>query len=179
MEALAALGVAGNVLQFIQFISTLMSTGSEVYYSASGLTEEIVELEKVYERLSTFSSNLQCQGPDQVSRLSGLRGVPIYSQSTENAAHINALNDLGKDCQGLCDQLHEAVRKLTVKGGRWRRFRRFMAALEAAWNRTKITDMEARIDRFQKIISIHFFPILRYVRKLWGFVQLGNLTAHI
>ncbi len=177
MEALAALGLTGNVLQFIQFVSALLSTGSEVYSSASGASESTIELEKIYERLSAFTSSLQSQGTTQVSRLSGTRGFPTFTQTTENLAHIGALNDLAKDCKELCDRLLETIRKLKVEGGRWRRFRSFMAALEAAWDSKKIADLEARLDRFQRVISFHFFPILRYFCNIWMLESYRNTNS--
>ncbi|THC88334.1 hypothetical protein EYZ11_012223 [Aspergillus tanneri] len=52
-------GLVGYIVQFVQFTSDLISKGSELYSSASGTAETTIELEKVNERLWTFSSNLQ------------------------------------------------------------------------------------------------------------------------
>ena len=45
-EALAALGLAANVVQFIDFVSNLISSSSEVVSSAQGSTERDRELEQ-------------------------------------------------------------------------------------------------------------------------------------
>ena len=168
MEALAALALAGNVLQFVQFVSVLVSTVSEVHDSASGASERTIELENIYERLSAFTSSLQIQEST---------GVSAFTQTTENLAHIRAVSDLAKDCKGLCDQLLETIRDLKVEGGRWRRFRSFKAALKSAWESEKIDALEARLDRLQRVILFHFFPILRYFCNLWIFESHRNTDS--
>jgi hypothetical protein len=167
MEALSTIALAGNVLQFVQFVSVVVSTGLEMYDSASGASKRNVELESIYERLSTFTSSLQSQEAAQVSCLLGTRGFPAFAQTKENLAHVSAVNGLAKDCKGLCDQLLETIRKLKVEGGRWRRFSSFKAALKSVWESEKIEALEARLDRLQRVILFHFFPILRYFCNLW------------
>lgn len=167
MEGLAALGLAGNVIQFIQFASGLISTGSDVYNSASGASTRNIELEKIYKRLATFTSSLQSQGTTEDSCLPETRAYPPLAWATENIAHVDALNDLAKDCKELCDELLETISKLRVEGGRWRLFRSFVVALQAVWDSKKIAEMEERLDRFQTVIMLHFFPFLRYPYNLW------------
>ncbi|KAF2801311.1 uncharacterized protein BDZ99DRAFT_240266 [Mytilinidion resinicola] len=158
MEALAALGLAGNVVQFIHFASGLLSTGSEVYKSASGASEKTFELEKIYERFRELSSSLS--NHDTTDGRGPSRGLFATARMPQYLSiHIDALKGLGKESKDLCDQILETLRKVKVQGGRWRRFRSFMAALEAAWDSQKIADLESRLERFQKMISFHFFPI--------------------
>jgi hypothetical protein len=163
MEALAAIGLTGNVLQFIQYAAQLLSTGTEIYRSSTGSSQKNHELENIYEKLSNFTSTLL--GQETAGHLSGGRGSPNDPQGTTNHAHISALIDLSRDCKDVCDQLLEMIQKLKVKDGRFRRFRSFRAALEAAWDGNRIAELESRLDRFQKVILFHFFPILRYFRK--------------
>src|SRR5580692_7705566 len=131
MEAVAAIGLTGNVLQFIQYAAQLLSTGTEIYRSSTGSSQKNHELENIYEKLNNFTSTLQ--GQETAGHLSGGRGFPNVTQGTGNHAHISALIDLARDCRDVCDQLLETIRKLKVKDGRWRRFRSFRAALEVAW----------------------------------------------
>jgi hypothetical protein len=59
---LAVLGLASNVLQFVDFVLKLNSTGTEVAGSLNGASERILEIEKVYSSLDNFSSKLNVKG---------------------------------------------------------------------------------------------------------------------
>jgi hypothetical protein len=89
---------------------------------------------------------------------------PEVTKGTGNHEHISALIELARDCRDVCDQLLETIRKLKIRDGRWRRFRSLRAALEAAWDGHRIAELESRLDRYQKVILFHFFPIIRYFR---------------
>lgn len=161
MASIAAFSLASNVLQFVQFTSQLISTGCEIYSSANGASERNIELERVYETLGAFMSSLETQGTTRtISETQA--GIFIPAQTTENLSHIRALNDLAKECAQLCHELLETIQKLKVQGGRWRPFKSFKAALEASWDSKKVANLEARLDRFQRVTLFHFFPILRY-----------------
>ncbi|KAM5350433.1 hypothetical protein ACJ41O_006938 [Fusarium nematophilum] len=165
MEALAALGLASNVVQFVTFASQLVSAGDEMYGSASGTTKRTIELEKIYSDLATFSSKLQGEGERQPWSLGF--SLSAESQRLEDAeakakAHINALKALASDCRLVCDELLGVLKKLKVSGGRCRAFRSVMAAIRAVWDKEKVEDITARIGRLQSMMTLHFFPIIRY-----------------
>jgi hypothetical protein len=168
MEALAALGLASNVLQCIDFVSRLISEGSEIYTSLSGASQKTIELEKIYQNLSDVSSKLQSE--ESVLPLGDMSSFrSSFTQqlgSSELAklkskAHVKAINELTTDCQHLCDQLLDTIRKLQVRTGSHHTFKSFKAALKTVWSSKKIDDLQNRIDRFYGVISLHFFPILR------------------
>lgn len=168
MEALAALGLAGNVVQFVDFVSQLISTGSEIAGSVQGTTERTLELEKVYDSLNTFSSRLHVAGNHASNNkdTEGLRGLLANlaesSQRDELQSHVRSIEELAADCNVLCQQLLETVRKFRVKRSSSRLLKSFLAALKMAWSSKKIQDLEERINRYRKMISLHFFPLLRY-----------------
>lgn len=161
MEALAAVGLAGNISQFVQYAAQLVSTGKETYKSASGSSERNCELEKIYGALSTFSSRLQKQATVH-SHQSSTTNSLTSTHNPGNTEHVTALNLLTRDCKQVCDHLLGKIQELKVKDGRWRRCRSFRAALETVWDGKSISELESRLDRFQKIIMLHFFPIIRY-----------------
>ena len=169
MEALAALGLASNVVQFVQFVSELISTGTEIAGSVQGTSQRTLELEEVYKSLSDLSSRLHCGGNSRQNNddTSGLRGLLVHridlSQRVELQSHIQSLERLAGDCNLLCEQLLGTIQKLRVQGTSYRPFKSFIAALKTAWNVKKIRDLEERIDQYQKTISLHFFPLLRYI----------------
>lgn len=168
MDPLTALGLAGNVVQFVDFALDLISTGAEIADSARGATERTLELEKVYNTLKTFTSKLGPKGSDltlaaDISEgnepLSGLAGGGKAIK-----AHATALEEIAVDCKTLCDQLLNMVKGLRVKEGTSNpRIRSLGIALKTAFAGKKVNELEERLKRFQALIALHFFPLLKFV----------------
>lgn len=162
MEALAALGVASSVVQFIHFISECISTGAEIGRSAGGASQQTLELEEVYRSLRDLSYRLRCEGNSRQKIEEQFVQLADHPQHDKLKLHIKALEGLTVECGLLCEQLLQAVEKLRVQGASCRSFKSFIAALKTVWNGKKIRDLEERIDRYQRMISLHFFPFLWY-----------------
>lgn len=167
MEALTALGVAGNVVQFVDFLLKLLSEGSEIAGSMHGATEQVLELKDIYDHLNTFSSTL-CRGGNHANGTNmsprGLIGILDSnigaSQGANLQSHIKALEELTTECTTLCGKLLEVVRSLQFKAASGSPFKSFIAALKTAWSSKKIKTLEESLDRYQKIISLHFLSLL-------------------
>ena len=166
MEPLSAIGLASNVLQFVEFAARLISTGTEVYESASGTTERTLELERIYKDLSNFGLKLQDGGAYKPWGFTAIPASGHNLEDIENQAklhmHFTALKGLAVGCKAVCDQLLETLGKLKADEGRWRGFRSFKAALKTIWNDKKIDELESRINRFRSTMLSHYFQILRY-----------------
>ncbi|KAI9647790.1 hypothetical protein NHQ30_004178 [Ciborinia camelliae] len=169
MEALVALGVAGNVVQFVDFLRKLLSEGSEIAGSIDGATEQITELEDIYDRLNTFNSTLH-RGGIFSNHTSGSSWGHIAlldksydaSRGANIQPHIKALEELATNCNVLCGKMLEIVRSLRFKSSSGHPFKSFIAALKTAWSSKKIKVLEESLDRYQKMISLHFLPLLVY-----------------
>ncbi|KAK0106604.1 hypothetical protein ONS96_004225 [Cadophora gregata f. sp. sojae] len=64
MEALAALGVAAAVVQFLDFSSKLISKGQQLYHSKNGALIENTEMEEASRRLQGLTETLQTSEED-------------------------------------------------------------------------------------------------------------------
>jgi len=159
MEALTAISLAGNVVQFVGFLSELLSEGKEIYSSVEGSSQRMLELERTYQSLSHFTNILQ-----QSTSKEDHGGSSSYTQdATAVSSHTKALNALSEDCHRVCLDLLRTVRKLQVKGGSRQFFSSFKIALKVVWKKNEILDLEERLERMQRTLSLHFYPILRYV----------------
>ena len=58
LEGLAALGVARNIVQFMNSGCRLVSQSQELYMSFNGLADETVELENIAQSLGRLTSDL-------------------------------------------------------------------------------------------------------------------------
>ncbi|KAK4152929.1 hypothetical protein C8A00DRAFT_34326 [Chaetomidium leptoderma] len=156
MEALAAISLMGNVLQFAQFVSGLIATSGQLYMSADGVSDVTADMERIHRRLLNFSAMLQ----NQVATAQVVPELP----TTIGLTHINAVNDLANDlareCKALCDQLLETTGKLRVGRKGNRRLNSFVTAFKTVWNRDRIESLYVRLDRFQSIVSMQFLPVL-------------------
>ncbi|KAF7526378.1 hypothetical protein G7054_g10781 [Neopestalotiopsis clavispora] len=157
METLAAIGLASNILQFAEFAHKLLSTGNELYESASGTSSKTLELEKIYGSLSNFSLNLEKSNAAQdFANLLTPRDTEEYLPEL----HDFTLRSLARDCKSVCDELLQLLNRLKVSDGRWRAYKSFKVAIMTLHESKRIAGMEERIARFQQTIASHFLPIL-------------------
>lgn len=156
MEALAAISLTGNILQFTQFISSLVTTAGELYQTPDGFSssDATADIETTHRRLLNFSALLQ------------QNQIATPQQSAIGVNDANALaNDLAKECKGICDELLEMTGKLRLKEKGSRRLNSYVAAFKMIWNRERIEGIWKRLNRFQDIVSMHFLPVIRQVER--------------
>jgi hypothetical protein len=61
MEALTAVGLASNVVQFIPLTCETLSKSREIYLSASGTTKEFDDIRIISQDLFSFKSHIESQ----------------------------------------------------------------------------------------------------------------------
>ncbi|RYP12088.1 hypothetical protein DL767_011483 [Monosporascus sp. MG133] len=86
MEPLAAVGLASNVVQFVQFLSSLIHTAVEIHRSSSGITQDILTLDDLYEQLTDFNAKLESSALPAEGYLNGpgretVRGFVVDEES--------------------------------------------------------------------------------------------------
>lgn len=155
MDPVTALGLASNVVQFVQFASDLVKTAIEVRRSSSGCTADILTLDTLYGQLNDFNAEL-LSGRDNAS--SYLNGPG--SKSDKNATSFRTLSLL---CQSDCEKLLLVVRKLQVQDGSRGRWQSFRTALKSLWEKEDIRDLERRLQRTQMTMTFHICALARCV----------------
>ncbi|KAF2114256.1 hypothetical protein BDV96DRAFT_647722 [Lophiotrema nucula] len=135
MEALAAVGLAGNVVQFVDFTCKLFDRATAIHHSQAGAAHE--DLELITQNLQDLSTKLH-QGSHQP--LPSSNPTPSHAQAS--------LKKLGKDCEVASDELLSALQRLkaTKPGSRWSSFR---AALASAWKEKHVEAMEKRLNSYR------------------------------
>jgi len=166
MDPLSALGLVGNVVQFVDFALRLISTGVEIAGSAGGATEGTLELENVCQRLNTFTLSLELEesGQNSIDDIPQGDGAFAGGGGREAEGHVKALKEIAIDCRSVCGQLLNIVKGLRViKSTPNARIKSFAAAIKTARAGGKISRLEERLKRFQTLIALHFFPLLKFV----------------
>jgi hypothetical protein len=145
MEALAALSVAGNVVQFIQFASEVVTETRETYRSADDASAQHLDLEAVAEDLQKVVSPLQASRQVSIGPVGDL-----------------AFGKLLVSCIEAAEELHSAIQELKVKDGPHRKWRSFGKALISVWKREKISSFQKRVSLLRDQIQFHIVDDLRY-----------------
>lgn len=139
MEAIGSLGLAANVLQFIDFTSRLVANSSELYKSNDGLLDENRQIEIVTNDLVLLNAKIK---------------EAAVSASNE------ALRQLSESCKATADELITALNKLRIDGNHSKR-KTIRKAVHAAWCKENLTKLETRLSRFRSELNLHILVSLR------------------
>ncbi|CAK7203831.1 hypothetical protein SEUCBS139899_006580 [Sporothrix eucalyptigena] len=116
MDPLTALGLASNIVQFVDFTLKLIGSAAEIASSAKGASEQTLKIESAYEKLETFTTCLQnprlpshvagAAGPGgsqtaHVARSSLSEFAGLESYQAQAQTHINAIQELGTECNAM------------------------------------------------------------------------------
>lgn len=148
MEAIAAVGLAANVLQFVDYVHALVSDANQAYRSVSGSSTKSLELKLVAESLNDLSEKL------------------ILAE--RNASDASAtLGTTGKICniatsiQAISRELLAVLEQLRIRDGSHRKWRTFRHALDSIWQRSKISAMQSQLGELRSQLSIHVVSQIR------------------
>ena len=145
MDAISALGVAGTVVQFVQFATALVNNVREIPRSASGASLATQELEAIHSTLSQFSKDLRDSPPGGPSR---------YGKELEV---------LVERCKDDCDQLLKLADQLKVESGEKKRWwKSFQKAMLELWTQKDVEDLRQRISDSQASMVLVLCVSSRY-----------------
>lgn len=137
MEAFVALGLASNIVQFVDFSWKLFAESLDIYRSAAGA--------------SSTTRTLAAIG-DDVSRLSEAITVSQYDKK---------LAAMAEECRSIAHELSTALDKLKAKGQQsvWASF---SVALKGVLKKSKIDDICDRLAKVQAQLSVHLQFLVLY-----------------
>jgi hypothetical protein len=145
MDPISALGVAGTVVQFVQFAAALVNNVREIHHSASGTSLATQELEAIHSTLSQFSKDLRRHSP---------RGQLRYGRE---------LDGLAKRCIDDCDRLLKLADQLKVENGEKKRWwKSFQKAMLELWTQKDVEDLRQRINDSQASMVLVLCACSRY-----------------
>lgn len=143
VDPFTALGVAGNIVQFVDFSTRLFYASHEISRSTSGTTKENKEL-------SNITTHLQ-QLCDQLLVLPTPSG-PHLDPSPE----AGVLRTLANDCKAAGEELLVALRTLELNGQhKKRKWDSVRIALATVWKKGDIDAMSKRLESYKSILALH------------------------
>lgn len=129
MDPLTALGLASNIVQFVDFTSKLVSSTRELYVSSSGAKGENLELESIAQSIQELAGRVRPSNIEQ--------RVILANQD-------NSLFDLSDQCIAVSNELLSVLESLKVKGPH-RRWESFHQAISSQWKKSTIESLQRRL----------------------------------
>ena len=162
-RGLAALSVASNIVQFVDFGCRLFFETKELYSSSSGLASEAVELENISQTLGRLSKDLMAKHswgyqPSSIVNSDGTLHYMLVNASATSSDDSD-LNLIAQECQKIAKELSAALEKLKVKdpGKKWQCFR---VSLARIWKPERIDKIARRMERFSIQLTMCLVKIL-------------------
>ena len=148
ITALAAIGLAGNVAQFVEQSLRIVSKGRETYNSVNGVTEEHVNIEEVTSALQTSSQKLSLS-------LSNCR------VSAGDDDEDTGLISIAQSCSTIADSLIALLETFRVEPGKFRRLRSLGQAIKASWKKDEVENLEVVLKNYQRQLDTRIIVSLR------------------
>lgn len=146
MDPFSALGLASNVVQFIDFGSKLISESHEIYKSASGSSTGNMELELIHNDLNELTKGLK-----------GSTGLNKQSLTADEAA----LRRLAASCHTVAVELLNVVKTLKIdNNSNHRKWRSFRQAIKSVWKQSDIDNLQTRLAEFRAQLTLRLVAIL-------------------
>jgi hypothetical protein len=148
-EAIAALSLASNILQVIDFGSKFVSTAWKIYKAAHHSLEGLDEVSS----LRVINVNLG----------DVLRDIRTQFGGADPASESNqGIVNLAKECATLVEELLQSLNKLGL-GDAARKRDALRAAFKLTWNGEEIRALQARLNDFRSQLTLGLLVSMRSV----------------
>ncbi|OQU94913.1 NACHT domain-containing protein [Cladophialophora immunda] len=147
MEAMAAVGLAGNILQFIDFAAKIVTKGHHIYKSVDGSLSENNDLELITSDLVVLQTKLE-RSPDRSS------GAASPNEDDE------AVRTLAAASTKLAQQLLTRLNAVKAQG-RFRRWKSLRQAVKQVCSKAEVDDMARRLSQFRGELQTRLVVSLR------------------
>lgn len=141
LDPITALGIAGNVVQFIDFGLKDTSKAREIHGSRSGVLEENIDIEVLTADITAVTTKLNTFG-------------------TQTSGH-NGLDDICKRCTTAANNLLAALNDLKVQGQK-SKIKSVRKALKHQWGKHNVDEMRSNLEGFRDEIQFHVLVDLKY-----------------
>ena len=140
MDPISAIGLAGSIVQFVDFSWKIFSETKDLYISSTGTTAGNDVLESISRDLIQLN--------DALTAPSNAGAIP------------DGMRDLASQCKGVAQELFEVLDKIKVKGPR-RKWKSFAKALQSVWKAEQIEKLVKRMERLRNEMQLRLQLILR------------------
>ena len=133
MDPITTIGLAGNIVQFVDFSWGLLCESKRLYESGSGASANNDVLDTV---------------ANDVVRLSDALTAPSAA-----GAVPDQMRDLASQCKGVAHELLTVLGDVKAKGPR-KKWTSFVAALRNVWKKEQIEELFTRMEKLRNQMQI-------------------------
>ncbi|RDL35943.1 uncharacterized protein BP5553_06555 [Venustampulla echinocandica] len=112
MDPFTALGVAGNIVQFVDFAAKLISKSREIYHSVDGASSQHLDLQEIASNLNRLNGRLQ---EDLRHQIVSTTAYPSLGHGGSGRAE-KELGVINTKCAEEAGKLISALKVIRVKG---------------------------------------------------------------
>lgn len=145
MDPMSALGLAANIVAFVDFGLKVVKSATEVYRPAEGTTEDVQDT-------AIITNNLQ-------SLMNRLRTPAIPVSTPED---FEKLVILAKNCSKICSELQDLIQSVSTS-----RAGSKAESLRIAWKtvlkKGKLQALETRLEKYRSQVLNHIVVLIRHV----------------
>lgn len=155
MEAVVALGIAGNSVQFLDFASKLCATSIEIYRAADGASASNAQAEAL---LKSFIDST-----DEVTLDLGQYMVALQTTTQKASGKSDAqIASIILDCQAIATDLSQRFEKLRSSGkpGKWKSF---VGGVKCMWKKNELEELQEKLKRHRAELEWRILLSLRRV----------------
>jgi hypothetical protein len=147
MDPMAALGVAGNIVQFVDFSIKLFRKAHEIHTSMAGNLRENLDAKEVANTIRILQSRL---------RLINRVDTPYVSETQ------SLLEGLCSSCDETANELLETLKMLEIQGKKtaWKSMRQ---AMKSVMGKAAVLEISSRLENFRGLLEMTVLVELRYV----------------
>jgi hypothetical protein len=144
LDPLSALSLAGNVVQFIDFCSSILSERRRIYQSGAESSENIA-LKSVADSLRDFSARFKINPQN-------------YGQTDMRDQKLSAVL---VSCEGVASELLQAAQCVKPQDGPHKKWSSFRQAIASVWQKEKLLGMKSRLSFLREQITLHIVSSVR------------------
>lgn len=152
LNPLTALGLAGNLIQVIQFSYDIVSEGNKIYNDASGIVTQNKATEEVASDLAKLTEALKAKQDEW----------RVAHGRTALEPDEILLRNLCDKCVEVAFELQIQLDKLKAKEGSGKRLRSYKAALVSVWRKDQVEEIAQRLERYQREVDTRVIIGIRH-----------------
>lgn len=147
MDPLTAIGLTANILQFVEFVSKLISTGREIGESTHGATVENADLEAVSRSVVSLNNRV-------------MESMPEPSQLHLESQALRDIRAVGLACNKVASELIATLETLKA-GNRDGKWKGLVQAFRTLLTKGHIESLRARFDQYRGTMQTALIVSLR------------------
>lgn len=134
LDPITSLGLAGNVIQCVDFLCTMLENAKQIYESSAGVNLESEHLEKIASLMTDISVKIRDFDAS----------TPTEQTDVEAAAEA---------CNVVAKELNKTIQRIKPKD-KHKALSSLWSAVRSAWRESRIENIKGKLDDHRRILMV-------------------------